>query len=377
MVSNKKLTIDVLYLEVCKSFGVDSQDSDIRKAFDKVMNNLERKQYVILSEVYSAITLSGEKGFRYPFSILMEVTDKCNLKCKHCYRDAKYEEFKEMSWDDFTQIVAVFKNKTPNLIMSGGELTTHSRISQILQVANDSFNVFLLSNGLMISRIPEEELKKVNYIQISMYGYDEKSYYLFTGARDCFQKIEKCIHMVNRLKIDHVVVIIVTKENFKNIRRIIECLVSLNVRRVAFGLSIPLGRAKESDKHLELSQNEKEMVVQEIKGLDYEYKGKIDFLPYTGLAFKGNELNAIDERLIFKCSAGKTNVVIDPNAFVRPCHMIPRDAFVTYSVNEYIRDIKKHRIKDYSNEILKYEQSLMLENRSVRDMKCAGFCNLQ
>ena len=83
----------------------------------------------------------------------MKVTEKCNLRCKHCYLDASCEKANMMTYHQFENLVKILKkNHVLNLELTGGEIFVNPQAYEILELALKQFAmVAILTNGTILS----------------------------------------------------------------------------------------------------------------------------------------------------------------------------------------------------------------------------------
>ena len=85
----------------------------------------------------------------------LEITDKCNLSCAHCY----FYDYISTDEMDFENIVYTLKKVSAienlnSIAISGGEPLLHSRIVDILEICGTEFNeknIILITNGILIN----------------------------------------------------------------------------------------------------------------------------------------------------------------------------------------------------------------------------------
>jgi len=77
---------------------------------------------------------------------LIDVTSKCNIKCKYCYHD---NNGSERSIDDIVQEAEANKHLAP-FILTGGEPTTHKDLAEIIRRLSQMGEVNLLTNGIKL-----------------------------------------------------------------------------------------------------------------------------------------------------------------------------------------------------------------------------------
>lgn len=220
---------------------------------------------------------------------LIEITNKCDLKCPVCYACSGEGEFLDVSkietMMDFYQNSEY--NKGEILQISGGEPTTHPKILEILKIAmSKKFSyVMLNTNGLRIANDEEfvRELSKFKskggfevYLQFD--GFCRKAHKKIRGKEDILELKKKAISNLQKYKIPITLVVTVEEEvNDKEIGRIVEFgmkedyIRGINFQPIAF-----FGRL---DKH---NLKNRATITGILKKIEKQTKGKLkkqDFIP--------------------------------------------------------------------------------------------------
>lgn len=118
-------------------------------------------------------------------SLNLYLTNKCNLRCKHCYMFSGSPLENELQLEEISSLLRNFKNYGGyNLILSGGEITERMDLREIISVSNDlHLTTTLLTNGTEWSDdLIDYVSDKVAEVQVSIDGYDEDSNSKIRGA---------------------------------------------------------------------------------------------------------------------------------------------------------------------------------------------------
>ena len=103
--------------------------------------------------------------------LLVSITNRCNLKCRHCYLGEAGN--KEISTELFEKTVSQFEGMGGlKLMLSGGEPLMHSKFWELIEVLPSyELRAVILSNGTMIGKKEAEQLSEyVDEVQISVDG---------------------------------------------------------------------------------------------------------------------------------------------------------------------------------------------------------------
>ena len=112
--------------------------------------------------------------------LLLNITNKCNLKCKHCYLGDSGN--KEIGVKLFENAVSQFEDMGGlKLMISGGEPLLHSKFRELMEILPSyELRVVVLSNGTLIRKKEAEKLSEyVDEVQVSIDGI--KSHDLLRG----------------------------------------------------------------------------------------------------------------------------------------------------------------------------------------------------
>lgn len=117
-----------------------------------------------------------EYGFDVSFAWI-EITQNCNLICRHCYEESSRTERKpEMRFEDFTCIVdQLVQMGVKSIQLVGGEPLMHSKIIQMIDYVYGKFSyIEIYTNGTLLND-DLLELIKTKDISLAMSYYSEKS----------------------------------------------------------------------------------------------------------------------------------------------------------------------------------------------------------
>lgn len=152
--------------------------------------------------------------------LLLNITDRCNLVCKHCYLGDTKE--KEMKQEIFEKAVSEFENMGGmKLMISGGEPLLHSKFWKLMEsLLSYELRVVILSNATLIGREEARKLSEyVDEVQLSIDGI--KAHDLLRGKGS----YEKAIKAISYLQSYDVSVSIATmvhtyKEEFEEMHKL-------------------------------------------------------------------------------------------------------------------------------------------------------------
>ena len=162
---------------------------------DSSINEINNNAYIL--ELYDNIPKENPVGAPYLKNLMINLTEKCNLTCKHCYItnknlvDFPLEKVKEVI-NEFYTLQGI------KVILTGGEPYLYSNLEELLTFLLDiPIQKLMLTNGVLIKEKPEllDLLKQNNFdMYVSIDGL-ENTHNDFRDAK-CFQESIKGIKLL-------------------------------------------------------------------------------------------------------------------------------------------------------------------------------------
>lgn len=116
--------------------------------------------------------------------IILQITEKCNLHCKHCFVSSTVEGH-SMNLDRVKSILPILKEaQVSRVTLTGGEPFCNSCLSEIVDLLTQSdINVSICTNATLITEAFLEHIanKKRVHFNISLDGYKSESHGMFRG----------------------------------------------------------------------------------------------------------------------------------------------------------------------------------------------------
>lgn len=285
------------------------------------------------------------------YSVLFEVTYKCNEKCRHCY--VVDEHRKELSTSEIESIIddlAVMN--VLNLVFTGGEVFSRKDAFEILEYAyHKGFVIDIFTNGNLLDGNDYIRLKLLypRSVHFSIYSHIPEKHDNITRIKGSFEKtinaIKSCVVMGIPVNIKTPVF----DETFNDISGIVALAEELGVS-IEIGSNItPKKDGNLNPTHMEINSEEKEQILRErIQALIPSYD------------IEAEENNAQDNLRI--CGAGDKSISINPYGEVFPCNMLQL----------CIGDLKMEPIKDIweKSETLKWWRENNLRKNRKGCEKC-------
>ncbi len=133
---------------------------------------------------------SYTKEHKLPLNLHWDITESCNLRCKHCFIN-KSPKYVDLSLA--LSVISFIKEKGILFVtLSGGEAILHPYFKEIyMALKKEGFLITIFTNGTNFSPEIKSLLKKYKpyKVEVSIYGTDEETYYEFTGVHNKYSEL--------------------------------------------------------------------------------------------------------------------------------------------------------------------------------------------
>ncbi len=254
------------------------------------------------------------------FSIQWHITNRCNLRCTHCYQDNYVNEPTLEQLIENYQTMERFLVKEhylADIAITGGEPCLSENLLPLLEYLNQREQVnklSLLTNGTLINATRAEDYKKLNVslVQVSLDGGTAEIHEMIRG-KNTFQKTLDSIKFLKDAGIETQAQIVVNKNNVDSIEELLHVCDEYGIDRFLVTRLVLEGNARENMEELLLSQEEFKQLLYKLDAYSKDKTHKVRIL-------KGRCLwRLVDENSGSLCPVGINSVSVLPNGDVLPC----------------------------------------------------------
>lgn len=268
----------------------------------------------------------------FEFFVQWHLTEKCNLRCRHCYQEGRCAD--EMSLPEIKEVIVEVSDMikawsetykvdfSRSMNITGGEPLLRRDLFEILgQVKRHGFDAYLLTNGTLVGK---EDAKKlvdlgINGVQVSIEGCEE----VHDEIRGRGSFTASVAGIENLIDAGLTVTLNVTLSNLNasSMTKVIACGTHVGARRIGFSRLVPSGSGFSLLSQMMSPQQVKELYTSlfslELNGLEIVTGDPV-----------ASQMNARSDGdagnvAISGCAAGVSGLTILPNGNVTPCRRMP------------------------------------------------------
>jgi radical SAM protein with 4Fe4S-binding SPASM domain len=314
-----------------------------------------------------------------PIEACIEITNRCNLNCEHCYASSGTNvDEKELTLEEIGRLLKELNEMGVfRIFISGGEPFMRKDFLNILRMIRSyPFGVVTSTNGVLVTEKLLKEIKKIGItgIQVSLDGSKATTHDKIRGVKGTFEKALETAKNISKLGISLTIGTVVSRRNYKEIPEIIDLALSLNASIFHLMDFQPMGRALHKFNKLRITDKQWVKLSNFIDKKKKELRGKMKIKAennrfamlatgkYSSEMFS-KEFDDID-LCFMNCNAGVTKVVIAANGDVYPCEMLREDKFIVGNIrNTSFRHMWEN------SQVLN-----LLRNRNIKSIKGCEKC---
>jgi len=291
-----------------------------------------------------------------PLGCQLELTHRCNLRCKQCYNQSGCSK-PDISFDKWMDVARQLVDMNIfECVISGGEpLLLGDKLYKIMDVLDDSGVRFIfVTNGLLMDERKVKRLSKYDYywIQVSIDGSRPEIHDKIRGVKGSWKKAVNAAKMISQAGLPLVVSHVIQRDNIDYIDEMLRASHLLGAKRMITGKFTFSGRAILNKGEIDIENNKVRKAYQLLKLRRNEYEGRMDIMTSTDPTFY----------LRYRILEPSSVLLIRPNGDVKVDCILPfkignvldekissiwerigRSAWKNKEVIEYIKSIKEER----------------------------------
>jgi len=182
-----------------------------------------------------------------PKAVFLNITNKCNLHCKHCYLDSGKELDDELSRDEWFSVIDSLKEGgVDHVRINGGEPLMRDDCTNIMRYADElGMKTSIVSNSLLYDAEIFDRMPKKASLNFSVDGASPGTHDYMRNSPGLFNHLVKTIKEARGRGFDVRTFTVMSKVNVHEAEGIVDLLDGLSVSSAALFYLSPFGRAAE------------------------------------------------------------------------------------------------------------------------------------
>lgn len=192
------------------------------------------------------------QSLRYPLhTIYFYLVDACNLRCRHCWIDPKYQgaggSYTSLDPSLFSKIVREGRQLGLSSVrFTGGEPLLHPALDELLDcVRENGLQLSVETNGMLCSPSVVRTIREscpTAYVAVSLDGVDAETHDWMRGVRGAFERTLRGIRNLVEAGIVTQVIMTITRHNVGQIGQLVRMAEQMGIESVKFNHIQPTAR---------------------------------------------------------------------------------------------------------------------------------------
>lgn len=282
--------------------------------------------------------LENSRILRGPYQMSIDITNKCNLRCLHCYNYSGENNCinDELTDEELIKVIEdVAKMDILNICFCGGETLLRKNILlKLIKILSDKgIKTSMVTNGILLTEEVAQQLKDagISKVQISLDGIGE-SHEKLRGMKGAYEKAVQALKNLQHQEIDSGIAFSPTEWNIEDFKDVFKLAVELDVKELRVQALMPIGRGSQNIKIIPTNDQYRKLITYIKECKEEVEKSSIDMDIQWG--------DPIDHLIRFPLIISRNvNMTIKANGNITPSIYLPLS----------LGNVRKHSIIDYWN----------------------------
>lgn len=279
------------------------------------------------------------KLMKTPRKVDIEITNRCNLRCKYCFHFSSPADVPhELPKEDWFKFFEELKDcAVTDVCLSGGEPFIREDLKEIIQaIVRNRMRFNILSNGTLIT----DEIAyfiastgRCNEVQVSIDGSIPITHDSFRGKGSFFKAVQGINHLLKN-KVPVGVRVTIHKENVSDLENIARLLLEdIGLPSFSTNSASYMGLCRKNPEQILLTVAERTLAMQKLLKLTEKYEGRISALagPLAEAQewlemqkARGEAVDCISNRgYLTGCGGIMDSIAVRADGVMVPCSQMP------------------------------------------------------
>lgn len=274
-----------------------------------------------------------------PRSVDVDITAKCNLRCKYCYhfdnQEISYEDLPTEEWLQFFDELG--RCAVMNICLAGGEPFIRDDLPELLEgIVRNRMRFSILSNGALISDEIAAFIKntgRCDYVQISIDGSIPETHDSCRG-KGSFVKAIRGIQKLQRHNVPVVARVTIHHHNVHDLENIARLLLEdLKLSSFSTNSAGVFGSCHQNAEDVLLTTADRIVAMETLLRLSEKYKGRISALAgplaearnwdKMEMARRRGDSPFPNGGCLTSCGCTTNKIAVRSDGVITPCNLIP------------------------------------------------------
>lgn len=288
---------------------------------------------------YSLHPYRWNEPLEMPLTVYWEVTQKCNLRCIHCYTASGKRRRDELGTDECLQLIdELGKGGVCEMVIGGGEPFARKDMADLVAAMHRAdMAVSLVSNGTLLRWDLVRRLRDVglSHMAVSLDGAVPATHDAFRGRDGAFRKAVEGIGLLRRAGFTVTIQTVITRLNMDSLPEIAGLAHELGARSWYTIALNPLTRVA-GTRDLMLGPEEVGVAAARMQQIAQQYAGRMTVDPSYPLSFTLGRAYAPADKpcRMLGCGPGIETAGLTADGRLLTCSFIRGEAWTSKSVRE-------------------------------------------
>jgi len=274
-----------------------------------------------------------------PKSVDLEVTNRCNMRCKYCSHFTSAGDVEQdLPTDEWLEFFEELNRcAVMDVCLQGGEPFIHKDFKALVEgIIQNRMRFSVLSNGTLITDEKAEFLAstgRCNSVQVSIDGSIETTHDAFRG-KGSFYKAVSGLKSLRKYKLPATVRVTIHRKNVGELEDISELLLEeIGLPSFSTNSAAHLGLCRQNAEQVQLTAEERSLAMETLLRLTSKYNGRISaqagplaeargWLKMTD-AFEKKMDSLPDRGYLTGCGGFMSKMAVRADGVMVPCGLIP------------------------------------------------------
>ncbi|MCF7835270.1 radical SAM protein [Candidatus Gracilibacteria bacterium] len=274
------------------------------------------------NEKFSNEEFGSDDFISAPLNVTIQITNKCNLRCKHCHRvdkgslDIDFKKIKKLI-DELSDM------KIFNINISGGEPLLYKGLFDVIEYISSKGIKVTMSTNLILRN--DKIAKKmyefgVRQLHISLDSADAKYHDYIRGSKNSYSIMIKNLEIIKKVGIEFTIVTTLINQTIEDYSNIIDFSFRLGASGHKTNTLVPQGQGKTLDVEYYNNKDLLKSYIEIFSRKKEEYSGKMSIIGETMFLINmGDGQEGKPDVFKIFCPAGVLTCAITEKGDVLPC----------------------------------------------------------